>query len=166
MAILNIMTVGDEILREKNTQEVKRFNHILHKLLDDMADTMYEAPGVGLAAPQVGISKKIVVIDVGEGLLELINPVITKCSGEDIDEEGCLSVPEETGNVLRYACVSVEAQDRHGEKFVIEDATDLLARCLQHEIDHLNGILFIDKKLRDESKKRFTAKKVQASVKK
>ena len=112
-------------------------------LLDDMAETMYDANGVGLAAPQVGILKRVVVIDIGEGLIELINPVITYKKGEQIDAEGCLSVPGRQGNVKRPNKVTVEATDRNGNRFTYT-GTELMARCLCHEYDHLDGILFID----------------------
>jgi peptide deformylase len=109
---------------------------------------MYEAEGVGLAAPQVGVLRRIAVVDVGEGLIELINPVIVFESGEEIDEEGCLSLPGKNGAVCRPQKVIVRAQNRRGETFEIA-GTDLLARAFCHEIDHLNGILFTDKVIPD-----------------
>lgn len=143
MAIYQIVEIGSEVLREKAVP-VKEITPNIEKLLDNMLDTLYDANGVGLAAPQVGVSKRVVVIDVGEGPLELINPVITAKEGEDLDDEGCLSIPGITGQVARAAKVKVEALNRQGELQVIE-GEGLLARCLQHEIDHLEGILFVDK---------------------
>jgi len=116
----------------------------IHKLIDDMFETMYHANGVGLAAPQVGRSLRVVVIDVGQGPLALINPKITASSGSATDVEGCLSIPGVTGKVTRAERVSVEALDPNGET-VLFQADRLLARAVQHEIDHLDGILFIDR---------------------
>jgi len=143
MAIYEIVEIGADVLREKAVP-VKEITPNIAKLLDNMLETMYAANGVGLAAPQIGVSKRVVVIDVGEGPLELINPVIVEKEGESIDEEGCLSIPGVTGQVARAAKVKVEALNRHGEKQLIE-GEGLLARCLQHELDHLEGILFVDK---------------------
>ncbi len=147
MAIRFLRTEGDPVLR-KPALEVKRFDAALGRLLDDMAESMYYYEGVGLAAPQIGISKQIVVIDANEsGLLELINPEIVFAEGEEVDIEGCLSVPQTYGEVKRAARVKVIAQNRLGERIEIE-AEGLLARALQHEIDHLQGVLFIDRALR------------------
>ena len=143
MAIRNIRQVGDPILR-KTSKEVKEVNDRIKVLLDDMAETMYDADGVGLAAPQVGILKRVVVIDIGEELIELINPEIIETSGEQIDEEGCLSVVGEAGNVRRPNYVKVRALNRNGETIELE-GEELLARAFCHEIDHLDGILFVDK---------------------
>ncbi|HHU32212.1 MAG: peptide deformylase [Zhaonellaceae bacterium] len=142
MAIYHIVKIGDPVLREK-AKTVTKINSNIHKLLDNMKDTMYDAEGVGLAAPQIGISKRVVVIDVGEGPLELINPEIISSSGQASDVEGCLSVPGVQEEVTRAAEVKVKALDRNGNEIIIE-GTDLLARALQHEIDHLDGILFVD----------------------
>lgn len=142
MAIYEVVQIGDEILRAK-AQDVRRFDDRLGKLLDDMAETMYNAEGVGLAAPQIGISKKVVVIDVGEGLIELVNPKILESKGKQRGEEGCLSLKGKFGIVTRAYWVKVEAQDRHGNLFQIE-GEEFLARALQHEIDHLDGILYCD----------------------
>ena len=142
MAIYEVVQIGDEILRSK-AQDVRRFDDRLGKLLDDMAETMYNAEGVGLAAPQIGISKKVVVIDVGEGLIELVNPKILESKGKQRGEEGCLSLKGKFGIVTRAYRVKVEAQDRHGNLFQIE-GEEFLARALQHEIDHLDGILYCD----------------------
>lgn len=142
MAIRIIIKDTDPLLRETSKQ-VTEITPRIHKLLDDMADTMYDAEGVGLAAPQISILKRVVVIDVGEGLIELINPEIIDESGEQLGPEGCLSVPGLLGNVNRADSVKVKALDRNGKEFIIE-GNGLLARALQHEIDHLNGILFTD----------------------
>ena len=145
MATRKIVKIGDETLR-KVCRKQEKFDLRLAVLLKDMADTMYKADGVGLAAPQVGILQRIVVIDLqdGNGLLELINPVITKKEGSRIVGEGCLSVPNFEGEVERAEYVECELTDPHGKKQFI--ATDgLLAICLQHETDHLDGILFTDK---------------------
>ena len=143
MAVYNIVKIGDSVLREK-AKPVLRINSNIYRLLDNMKDTMYEADGVGLAAPQIGISKRVVVIDVGEGPLELINPEIISTSGEAVDTEGCLSIPGIQEEVVRAAEAKVKALDRHGNEIVI-NGTELLARALQHEIDHLEGILFVDR---------------------
>ncbi|RCX16779.1 peptide deformylase [Anaerobacterium chartisolvens] len=143
MAIRSIRTDGDEILR-KISKKVEVIDKKVHTLLDDMAETMYKADGVGLAAPQVGILKRIVVIDVGDGLIELINPEIIESSGEQTDMEGCLSIPGIVGEVKRPARVVAKAVNRSGKEFTIE-GTELLAVALCHETDHLEGILFKDK---------------------
>ncbi len=139
--ILNVDT-DNETLRKKS-REVEKIDDRILTLLDDMAETMYDANGVGLAAPQVGVLKKVVVIDVGDGLIELINPVITYKKGEQIDAEGCLSVPGRSATVSRPEKVMVRALNRKGEEINIE-GTGLLARALCHEIDHLSGTLYID----------------------
>ena len=143
MAIMEIKKAGNKILKDM-AQPVEKINHKIRKLLDDMADTMYAADGVGLAAPQVGISLHVIVIDVGEGLIELINPKIIEQEGAEIATEGCLSIPNVFGEVERSSHVVVEALNRNGKTFRIE-GKGLLARALQHEIDHLYGILFIEK---------------------
>ncbi|WP_062231681.1 peptide deformylase [Fictibacillus sp. FJAT-27399] len=142
MGVREIICYPDEIL-EKKCEKVTEFNQKLSQLIDDMFETMYEAEGVGLAAPQIGIGKQIAVVDVGDetGKIELVNPVIEKMEGEQDGPEGCLSFPGIFGDVKRAQKVSVTAQDRHGRTFTIT-AEDFLARALQHEIDHLNGILF------------------------
>ncbi|MGB4266154.1 MAG: peptide deformylase [Limnochordia bacterium] len=142
MAVLKVIKAGDPILRQP-TQPVTRITKRVSRLIDDMIETMYAVDGVGLAAPQVGVSKKIAVIDVGEGPIALINPKIIEGSGEDIDVEGCLSVPGKQAYVKRMATVKVQAFNEKGKPVQIE-AEGLLARALQHEIDHLNGILFTD----------------------
>lgn len=152
MSLLEIKKAGDPVLKQISAP-VGKIDFKIKKLLDDMKDTMYHAKGVGLAAPQIGISKRIVVIDTGDdkGLIELINPVITAREGKCIDSEGCLSVPNIFGDVERSEKVTVEFTNRYGKKRKIE-ADGLLARCIQHELDHLEGRLFIDiaKSLRKE----------------
>lgn len=142
MAVYQIVQIGEDILRQK-AQEVTKITPNIHKLLDNMAETMYEANGVGLAAPQIGVPKRVVVVDVGSGLLELINPVIVKKTGEALEQEGCLSVPGVVGEVRRAQKVVLQALNREGEVMEYE-ADGLLARAFQHEVDHLNGILFVD----------------------
>lgn len=148
MALRIIKTEEDPILRKKS-RPVTEFNDRLFTLLDDMKDTMYKADGVGLAAVQVGVLRRAVVIDCGDGFLELINPEIIKSSGRQKETEGCLSLPNKSGITLRPAKVKVKAQDRNGEWHEY-DGTDLKARCFCHEIDHLDGILFTDKLARGE----------------
>lgn len=143
MAIREIRTKEDEILY-KTCKRVIKFDEKLHILLDDMYDTMVSHDGVGLAAPQVGILKRAVVIDVGEGKLELINPEIIEQSGEQTGNEGCLSVPGVWGEVTRPNVVTVKAQDRNGKWFKIT-GEGLLARAMCHEAEHLDGKLFLDR---------------------
>ncbi len=143
MAIRNIRKIGDEVLTKK-CREVTVVDDRICQLLDDMVETMNEANGVGLAAPQVGILKRIVVIDVGDGAIELINPEITAMGGEQEVIEGCLSVPGRYGRVIRPEKVSVQAMDRNGEYFEIM-GEGLLAQALCHELDHLDGTLYVDK---------------------
>ncbi|MFD0867600.1 peptide deformylase [Chlamydia abortus] len=144
MALRIIVKDPDPVLREK-AKPVPKITPNIHKLLDDMAETMYDAQGVGLAAPQVGILKRVIVMDVGDenGLIELINPEIIEREGEQFGPEGCLSIPGLTGDVRRAQRVKVKGLNRNGEEFELE-GTDLLARCIQHEVDHLNGVLFTD----------------------
>ena len=143
MAIRNILKMGEPLLNKKSKQVVD-FNDRLHTLLDDMADTMYKEDGVGLAAPQVGVLRRAVVVDIGEGLIELINPVIVETSGEQTDLEGCLSVVDYIGEVTRPNYVKVKAQDRFG-KDIEGEGEGFLARAFCHEIDHLEGILFVER---------------------
>ena len=155
MAVLEIVKAGNPVLKQKAV-EIKKIDKKTRILLDNMAQTMYSADGVGLAAPQVGQPIRCVVIDVGDdnGLLELINPVITEREGTAIDSEGCLSVPNVFGDVERAAKVVVEYTNRWNKRKRLA-AGGLLARCIQHELDHLEGILFIDvaKSLRNGDKK-------------
>ncbi len=143
MAIRKIRLDGSEVLRKKS-KEIKVITNKILTLLDDMAETMYKADGVGLAAPQVGILKRLVVIDTGDGLIELINPQIIEEQGEVTDSEGCLSIPEYIGEVKRPEKVTAMAFDRKGRAIRVQ-GEGLLARALCHEIDHLDGILFKDK---------------------
>ncbi|MDE7431692.1 MAG: peptide deformylase [Lachnospiraceae bacterium] len=142
MAIRNIRTLGDEVLT-KTCKEVKQMNDRTRELIDDMLETMYEADGVGLAAPQVGVLKRIVVIDVGEGPIVLVNPTITETSGEQTGTEGCLSVPGKAGTVTRPNYAKVVAYNEDMEQFELE-GTELLARAICHECDHLDGKLYVD----------------------
>lgn len=142
MAKRQIVFESDELLR-KASREVTEYNEKLWQLLDDMAETMYQAEGVGLAGVQVGILKRVVVIDCGDRLYELINPEILETSGEQTGAEGCLSSPEQYGIVTRPMKVKVRAFDRNGKPYEAE-GEGLLARAFCHEIDHLNGILFKD----------------------
>ena len=146
MAIREIREKGDEILYKK-CKAVVKFDEKLHILLDDMYETMQSRDGVGLAAPQVGILKRAVVIDVGDGKIELINPEIVEESGEQTGSEGCLSVPGVFGEVTRQNVVTVKAQDRDGKWFKIT-GKELLARAFCHEIEHLDGKLFLDRVIR------------------
>lgn len=147
MALRNIRVKGDEILR-KRSREISEINDRVLTLIQDMKDTMYHAEGVGLAAPQIGILKRIVVIDVGNGPIVLINPEIVNVQGSQIDLEGCLSIPEVQGKVERPQKVTVKALNEKGEMFELE-GEGLLARAFCHEIDHLNGTLFIDKTIKE-----------------
>lgn len=140
--IRKIVKLGDETLR-KQSKPMKKFDLRLWLLLRDMADTMYKADGVGLAAPQVGILRRVVVVDTGDGLVELINPEIIAREGEQAGAEGCLSLPGRQGYVVRPQKVTVRAQDRKGKPFEIT-AEGLKARAFCHEIDHLDGVLYID----------------------
>ncbi len=144
MAIREIRLSGDEILR-KTSREVEEVTDKIRELLDDMVETMHKYNGVGLAAPQVGILKRAIVIDLydGEEPLQLVNPKIIKAKGKQEVEEGCLSFPNEYAKMVRPKEVTVEALDRDGKKVIIT-GKDLLAQALAHEIDHLNGILFVD----------------------
>lgn len=142
MAIRNIREIGDEVLTKK-CREVTELNERTRQLIDDMLDTMYEANGVGLAAPQVGVLKRIVVIDVGDGPLVLINPKIVETDGSQTGSEGCLSVPGKAGNVTRPNYVKAVAFNRDMEEITLE-GTELLARAICHECDHLDGKLYVD----------------------
>ena len=146
MALRNIRRQGDPVLRKKAVP-VTRFTEQLHRLLDDMVETMIKAQGAGLAAPQIGISKKIIVLRDEDKILEIINPEITESEGESIDIEGCLSFPGLYGEVPRSARVAVSGQDRGGREIRVS-GEGFLARVLQHEIDHLHGILFVDRAVR------------------
>lgn len=142
MAIRTIRVRDDEVLRKK-AKEVTVITPNIIRTLEDMADTMYDFDGVGLAAPQIGILRKLVVIDVGEGLIELINPVILETKGEQTGNEGCLSFPGQVATVTRPNYCKATALDRNGNEIIV-DGEGLMARALCHEIDHLNGTLYID----------------------
>lgn len=152
MAVRDIKLIGDTVLRTE-ARKVKRFDGRLHRLIDDMIETMREAPGVGLAAPQVGVSERVIVVELPEDeedpqsgrVYEFVNPEIVYVSDEEVEgEEGCLSIPQIVGDVWRAQAVVVKGQDRHGQAQKLE-ATDWLARVFQHEVDHINGVLFIDR---------------------
>ena len=143
MTLTNIRILRDEILK-KQAKEVTEMTPKIEELIDDMFETMYDANGCGLAAPQVGIRKRIVVIDCGDQPLVLINPEILETSGEQTGQEGCLSVPGKVGIVTRPNYAKVKALDENMDEIIVE-GTELLARCLCHEIDHLNGIMYVDK---------------------
>ena len=148
MSLLDIIIYPDKRLRKK-CAPVKKVDKSIRDLLDDMAETMYNAPGVGLAAPQIGKNIRVIVVDISlkdedPELIELINPEITSFRGKQVGEEGCLSVPSLVGNVRRNKDIVVKGLDRRGKEISFE-ASDLLARVLQHEIDHLDGILFFDR---------------------
>lgn len=146
MALRKIREIGDPCLK-KVCREVDKFDSRLHTLLDDMAETLTEANGVGLAAPQVGILRRAVIIDRGEedgGIIELINPIVTKTEGSVVDIEGCLSVPGKAGEVERPERATVRAFDRNGNP-IEYTGEGLMARCICHECDHLDGILYVEK---------------------
>lgn len=143
MSLRNIRILGDDLLRKKS-RKIDVIDNRMKQLLDDLAETMYSRDGVGLAAPQVGVLRRAAVVDVGEGLLELINPEITEQSGEAVMTEGCLSVPTSIGDVKRPTYVKVKAFNREGEEIEVE-AHDYFARAICHELDHLDGIIFLDK---------------------
>ena len=140
VAIRNIVKFGDDVLTKK-CRTVENIDERTLTLLDDMVDTLYDSTGVGLAAPQVGVLKRIAVIDIGDGLIELINPEIIKQEGNQRDLEGCLSLPDKWGYVDRPMKVTVRATDRNGDLYEIE-GEGLLARAFCHEIEHLDGVLF------------------------
>lgn len=145
MSVRKVLQAGTPSLREKS-EPITKINKQVIKILDDMIDTMDSYDAVGLAAPQIGVNKRIIVVNPGTGLIELINPVITKCEGEYLDREGCLSVEKYQGDVVRYQSIFVEGLTRTGKRIRFT-AKDLLARAIQHEIDHLEGILFVDRAL-------------------
>lgn len=144
MATRNITQYGKDPVLKKVCRTQLTFDDRLAMILDDMAETMYAADGVGLAAPQIGILRRYCVIDIGEGIVELINPVIALKEGEQTGQEGCLSVPGVYKEVTRPMRVKVRAQNRKGENIVVE-GEGLMARALCHEIDHLDGIVFLDR---------------------
>lgn len=145
MAIRKVVKIGEEFLRKKS-KPVKDFDENLWELLDDMKETMYASDGMGLAAPQIGVLRRVVVMEVNNAYFELINPEIIKTKGEDVEEEGCLSVGDFRGRVKRPYEVTVQALDRYGYPFTLK-GEKWLARCICHELDHLDGILFVDKSM-------------------
>lgn len=147
MAVMKILRLGDETLRKKS-HPVTKIDRRTVGLLKDMAETMYAADGCGLAAPQVGILRRMVVIDVGDGLIELINPEIIESEGEEIGVEGCLSVPGRRGTVKRPTKVVVRALDKKGREIELT-AEGFLARAVCHELDHLDGVVYVDKMIED-----------------
>lgn len=148
MALREVVQIGDDILRKKS-KSVTVFDKKLEDLIDDMWQTMYANNGMGLASVQVGVLKRVVVMNVNEMKLELVNPEIISFSGSDIEQEGCLSCGKIKGDVKRPMTVTVKAQDRYGYEFTIT-GEKYLARCLCHEIDHLDGILFVDKIIKEK----------------
>jgi len=148
MALRNLRLEGDEILR-KQSREIKNINERIKILADDMIETMKENDGIGLAAPQVGILKRIIVVDIGQGPLVMVNPDILEKDGEQIITEGCLSVPNKNGNVKRPEKLKVTYTDLEGDKHTIK-TEGLLSVVISHEVDHLNGVLFIDKVIEEE----------------
>lgn len=142
MGLRKIFTVKEPCLH-KVCRPVDKFDGKLHKLLDDMKETLEDANGMGLAAPQVGILRRVVVVDTGEEILELVNPELLETSGEQVGAEGCLSIPGKYGRVKRPNVAKVRAQDRDGNFFEVE-GEELIARCFCHEIDHLDGIVYTE----------------------
>ena len=145
MAIRNVVKIGEENLRKKS-KPVKDFDEGLWELLDDMKETMFHCDGMGRAAPQVGVLRRVVVMEVNNAFYELVNPEIIKTKGKDVEEEGCLSVGKFRGRVERPMTVTVKAQDRFGYEFTLT-GEKWLARCICHEVDHLDGVLFVDKSI-------------------
>ena len=152
MAIMKIVKLGESDVLRKKAHPVKLIDRRTQALLKDMAETMYAAEGVGLAAPQVGILRRIVVIDVGDGLVELINPEIISAEGAEVGPEGCLSVPGRRGTVERPTRVVVRALDRKGRQIELT-AEGFFARAVCHELDHLDGIVYVDKMIEDVTDK-------------
>lgn len=143
MAYRYVVQIGDEILRKK-CAEVRKFDENLWALLDDMKQTVREENGAGLAAPQIGVDARVVVIDLDEGYFEMVNPKILSAKGEQVGQEGCLSVKGKHGTVTRPYKVKAEYRDRRGKKHTVT-GVELFARCMCHEFDHLDGILYVDK---------------------
>jgi peptide deformylase len=145
MALRQILKDGDETLR-KMSRPVEKIDDRILTLLDDMADTMYDARGIGIAAPQVGVLKRIFVVDIGDGsgLFEFIDPFFLRKEGRQVGQEGCLSIPGRYGDVERPEVVEIQATDRYGQTFTLQ-GEGMMAVCLCHEYDHLDGVLFKDK---------------------
>ncbi len=148
MALREVRQIGDDILAKKS-REVSLFDEKLHTLLDDMAETMYHYDGVGIAAVQIGVLRRVFIIELDEEIIEFVNPVIIEKSGEQVTTEGCLSVEDENGYVERPNYIKIEAFDRNGEKFVFE-SEDFGAVVASHEYDHLEGVLFTERILTEE----------------
>ena len=147
MALRTIRQYGDDILQKK-AKPVQIFDDVLHLLLDDMWDTLREHEGLGMAAPQVGILRRAIVIELDDDIYEIINPVIIESRGCEVKSEACLSVPNKQGDVERPTYIKLEAADRNGEPYVVESDNDMLVTAICHEIDHLDGILFLDKAIK------------------
>lgn len=160
MAVLPIRTFGDPVLRER-AREVEAFDEALRRLVQDMIETMQEAPGIGLAAPQVGRSIRLMVFDIGEEPQAVVNPVLSNAGGEQVGEEGCLSLPGLYFPVKRALTVHAEGLDPDGKPVSFE-AEDLLARVFQHEVDHLDGVLFIDRLSKEDRRGALAALRDQA----
>ncbi len=143
MAIYGILTLGNEVLKEKSA-EVKHVDETICRLLDNMKDTMYDSNGVGLAAPQIGVLKRVIIVDVDDHFIELVNPVLLQGSGKQVSNEACLSVPNIEVSVERYKTVLVKGYNRNGKTLQVK-ASGLLSIALQHEMDHLDGILIVDR---------------------
>lgn len=155
MAVLPIRRFGDPVLRQK-AKRIAKVDKSIRRLVDDMIDTMHDAPGVGLAAPQIGVSLRLLVIEAVEGEVQvLVNPEIVKTRGERIVDEGCLSLPGYIGEVKRHVDVTVKAQNLDGKEIRLR-ANELLAQALEHEIDHLNGVLFVDRLVSPDSLRKLT----------
>ena len=168
MALRHIRQYGDDILQKK-AKPVRVFDDVLHRLLDDMWDTLRANDGLGMAAPQVGILRRVIVIGFEDETLELINPVVVEASGSEVKTEACLSVPDKQGEVERPVYVKVEAFDRYGEPFEVVTEDDMMATAICHEMDHLDGILFIDKatKIQDRPSEEEVKKgKIEGKIKK
>lgn len=155
MAVLPIRRFGDPVLRQK-AKRISKVDKSIRRLVDDMIETMHDAHGVGLAAPQVGVSLRLIIIEASEGDIQvLVNPEIVKSNGERIVDEGCLSLPGYVGEVARSTQVTVKAQNLDGKEIRIK-ANELLAQALEHEIDHVNGVLFVDRLVSPDSLRKLT----------
>ena len=158
MAVMKIREMGDPVLRSRS-KPVEEITDKTIELLDKMKETMYDADGIGLAAPQVGVLQRIFIVDVNDQLIEFINPEIVSTEGKSIMEEACLSIPGKSGDVIRAEKVTIKGLNRNGKEIKLE-AKGLLARALQHELDHLNGKLFVDKVIDKEEMKNIIDKEL------
>ena len=155
MAVLPIRQFGDPVLRQK-AKRITKVDKSIRRLVNDMIETMHDAPGIGLAAPQIGVSLRLLVVEAIEGEIQvLVNPEVVKALGERMVDEGCLSLPGYVGTVTRHEAVTVKAQNLDGKEIRIK-ANELLAQALEHEIDHLNGVLFVDRLVNPESLRKLT----------